>query len=533
MSTVRIALPFLFGAISPAFAQDTSATGKDIEDRGTVVDEKPAEAKAKKLDVGVFFETEAHGYDNLDFRPLDETTDQTILDSDDRNAFAFTGVSLDLGYQIDDTTRLVMGTSYRGLWGNDQFGNTNKFGGFLYFTGMFVEWTPKWSFAPTLRVGRQRMDIGGMGGAREFIFGDIVDQVRVDFPLGKIGTLVTVPIDVVGLSAENDDVNFVGFLGQQRGQIFNFRGDRMTRRHGAILQIQPEAVPGLDVRAYGYFSHVGALGTGSDISYQGRLGNFADKDWVVNTGVRASYTIAELVTPFAEFDASVGIDRKELVTYDVDTNGFAWSAGAVISKEKEGPKGIGGTAEIRYFDATGPAWSEEGLQYSHGYVGMKARQVGGLLGNRFLGWHPTAYLGAYGVSDSPHDIARKSATRTISAEGRIDLPGPVSIGAGYWFMQDKGSSFLDQTKVDTLTPPYGYSRDEFRAQARIGKVLGHEIDGNVGVHLGEHFDLYVQGAAMLPGAFYKIEVARIAGSALGSADAKTMWDVAGGARVSF
>jgi hypothetical protein len=525
---MRPLLALAFLAAPAAFAQDSTATGKDIEDRGVSV-----ESSEKKLDIGVFFETEGHGFDNLDVRALDETSDQTILDSDDKNAFAFTGVGLDLAYKVDETTRLVMGTSYRGLWGNDQFGNTNKYGGFIYFTSMYVEWKPKKGYAPTLRVGRQRMDLGGMGGAREFILGDIVDQVRVDFPIPEIGTVTAIPIDVIGLSAENDDVNFVGYLGQQRGQVFNFRGDRMTRRHGAIVTIAPEKVPGLDVRAYGYFSHVGALGTGSDISYQGRLGNFADKDWVVNTGVRAAYTIADIVTPFASFDASVGIDRKELVTNDVDTNGFAWSAGVVARKAKAAPKDLGGWVEARYFDATGPAFDANGLQYSHGYVSMKARQVGGLLANRFMGWHPTAYLGAMGVYDTPHDLARKSATRSISVDGEIDLPIPLSIGAGYWFMQDKGTSFLDQGAVDTITPPYGTSRDEFRAQARTGRVLGHEIDLSATAHLGAHFDLFAQGAVLLPGSFYGVEVARVVGTALGSSDPQTMWDVAGGVRVSF
>ena len=40
--------------------------------------------------------------------------------------------------------------------------------------------------------------------------------------------------------------------------------------------------------------------------------NFSDNDWVANFGARAAYTFLEdiTITPFASFDASVGVDRK-------------------------------------------------------------------------------------------------------------------------------------------------------------------------------------------------------------------------------
>jgi len=307
----------------------------------------------------------------------------------------------------------------------------------------------------------------------------------------------------------------------------------MTRRHGAMLVINPEKLPGLDVRAYGYFSHVGASGTGSDISYQGRLGNFTDKDWVVNAGLRASYTIADLVTPFAAFDMSVGVDRKELVTYDVDTTGFSWSAGVVVDKDKEHKMDVGVHAELRYFEAQGPAYDAQGLQYSHGYVGMKARQVGGLVANRFLGWHPTAYLGWRGIEDTPQETDRKSGTRVISLDGDIALPGPVSLNLGYWFLQDTGVTLLDLDDLDTITPPYGYSREEFRAEGRLGKVLGHEIDFGAQLRLSKFLDLYAQGGILLPGPYYRQVIARVAGTALGSEDPQTAWDASGGVRLNF
>ena len=513
-----------------ALGQDT-VVGTDIEDRADQLDEQE-----KKLETRVFFETEWHEFDNMDFRALDESSDQAVLDSDDRNGFAFTGISLELGYQVDKSARLVVGTSYRGLWGNDQIGNINRFGGFVYFTSLYAEWTPhKWKYQPTFRLGRQRFDLGGQGGAREYILGDIVDQLRVDLPIPKIGKVILIPINVVGLSAENDDVNFVGFIGQQNNQTFGFRGDRMTRRHGAQLVINPEKLPNLDVRAHAFYTDVGALGSGSDISYNGRLGNFSDNDWVANFGARAAYTFLEdiTITPFASFDASVGVDRKELVTFDVDTNGYAFSGGLVVRKKKEGPKTWGMYAEASFFQATGPAYNEDGLMYSHGYVGMKARHSGGLLANRFMGWHPTAYVGSFGVSDSPQETSREAGTRLVTLSTNFSLPGPVSIGAGYWFFQDTGVSLLDVNDLDTITPPFGYSREEFAAQQRLGKTLGHEINANVGVRLSKHLSLYAQGGVFLPGAFYEIEIARVAGSALGSSDPQMMWNASAGARMGF
>ncbi|HMV66611.1 MAG TPA: hypothetical protein PKA64_07150, partial [Myxococcota bacterium] len=515
--------------INPAGAAiGTDQEGRDQEDRGVSV-----EQGRSKLDTHVYFETEWHEYDNLDLRALDETSDQSILDSDDRGGFAFTGVSLDLGYQVDPSTRFVMSTSYRGLWGNDQFGNINRFGGLFYFNAMYVEWKPRGKYAPTFRVGRMRFDIGGLGGAREFVLGDVLDQIRVDFPLGDVGTLVTIPVNVVGLSAENSDVNFVRYAGQQQTSVFGFRGDRMTRRHGAILVIHPKRLPQLDSRTYAFFTHVGALGSGADISYQGRLGNFSDRDWLFNAGTRLSWTFADMLTPFAEFNLSTGIDRKETVTSDVGALGFAWGAGVSFNKPKPSRKGVGGHADLQYFESSGPTWDTNGVQYSHGYVGMKARQVGGLVANRFMGWHPTAYLGSFGVEDTPNDIDRKSATRVISVDGLVELPGPVSVGAGVWYMQDKGYTYLDQGDVDTITPPYGYSREELRAQARVGRLLGVEVDGTLGVELTRHLDLVVQGGALLPGPYYQIPVARVVGTALGSASPEVAWDFSGGVRVGF
>ena len=77
MSVLALSLPMT------AFAQDPDEfkTPVIIED----VERPPLSAD---LSVG----TEWHESNNLDFRALDESSDQAILDSDDRSGFAFTSI---------------------------------------------------------------------------------------------------------------------------------------------------------------------------------------------------------------------------------------------------------------------------------------------------------------------------------------------------------------------------------------------------------------------------------------------------------
>lgn len=492
---------------SAALAQSNS----DIEYRDIELE------GADALEYRVFFEAQWHEYDNLDLRKLDETSDQAILDSDDRSSFAFTGIALELGYRVDDHTRLVVGASHRGLWGADQLGGISRFGGWIYFNAAYLEYTLGSGDTSTrFMLGRQFFKIGGIPGD-EYAFLDVIDGLRIDQSLGGIGTLTLIPIEVPSLASANDHAAFIDYIGQSPNPVFGFNGDTITRRHGLVLTLDG-LVDMLDARAYAFYTDIGAVGTGADITYQGTLGNFADNDWVANFGVRASAEVGPVV-PFASLDVSTGIDRKELVANDVDTNGVAWHLGVAL------PADEGLTGMVSYFDTLGPAYGEDGLQYSHGYVGMKASQVGGVVTDRFMGWHPTPYVGLMGIDTSPHDIDRKSGTRSIHAEVGYALPEVVSVGVGYWFLQDTGISFLDFGTLDTeIDPPYGYSREEFKAEQRLGEVLGHEIDLNVTVPLTDKLSVRGAGGVFLPGPFYELETARVAGTALGSADPAMAWN---------
>ena len=520
-----------------ALAQSTS-TVNDLEYRDANLPDDGG-----KLEVSGFFEAQWHEWDNLDFRALDESSDQAILDSDDRTHSAFTGVALNLGYQADERVRFVLGASHRGLWGTDQFGGTNMFGGWAYFNAAYVDLKAGNLDNPiTFRVGRQFYKMGGLGNAPDFMLADVLDMVRVDIPLGEVGDLTLIPMNVMhNAQSSSDGANFNRFTGQSGTTTFGFRGDRMTRRMGAVLDLK-ELGP-VHAIAYGFYSDLGALGTGSDITYDGLLGNFSDNDWVANVGARAEIDLADgLVTPFASFDYSVGIDRKELVASDVDTNGFAIMAGATLDQTDEDTgDGLSATAYLYY--ALGATYADDGLQTSHGYVGMKGQQVGGLIANRYMGWHPAAYVELFGVDDSPNDFDRKSGTQVISAEVEYER-GAFYGSLGWWMMTDTGYTELfanGNDRINQITPPFGYSREAFAAQIRHGRLLGNEFDLGIGAHATDKVDVYALGAVMFskgsannPG-FYTIPAARVAGGQLGATrdTLQTPWGLSGGIRVKL
>jgi hypothetical protein len=502
-----------------AFAQQTQ---QDQEYQQAEVDSKVGKVKTR-----IGFESEVHSYNNIDFRPLDESNDQAILDSDDRGQFAFTGISTAVVYAPTPDLAVNIGASHRGMWGNDQTGSVNRFGGFVYFTNLSLDWKPGATDADPdggifIRIGRQFYELGGIGGSPDFVLSDVVDGVRVDIPVGEVGRFNLLPYSVVSSAGDNANANFVSFIGQSRLDTFGFRGDTVTQRFGGQF-ILDGAIPNLDARVHAFYTDIGAMGTGADISYDGDLGNFADNDWVANFGLRASYE-AGPITAWGEFAGSAGVDRKELVAQDVSCSGMAYGAGARL--ETEG----GIQATVSYFDAWGASYTSDGMQYSHGYVSMKGRQAGGLIANRYMGWHPTAYVGTFGIDDTPHDQDRKTGTRVIHGGAGIDKEH-FAVDIGAWMFQDTGVSALNVDELDTITPPYGYSRAEFAAQERLGRGLGQEVDLTLTYRANKYLSFYGDSGVLLPGSFYAILIDRSAGDQLGG---QTMaWAANVGTRLEF
>ena len=505
-----------------AFAQ----TRPDLEYRDTEVDEKE-----ERLTVRGFFESSYYEYNNLDVRVLEEESgDQEILFSDDRGGFAFTGAQVELGYQVDDQVRVVVAGSHRGLWGDDQIGETNQFGGFIYFPALYADlYTKPSNKGVRFRIGRQFYSLAGLGpGVRDYVLADILDMVRVDIPVGSIGTWTLVPINVYSTASDYAEVDFVGLIGQQNPETYNFRGNVLTRRLGTTFDL---AVPGtsVDAQAYAFFTNFHGRGSGADISNNGVAGNFTDNDYVVNYGVRGS--LGTTIVPFAEFNGSVGIDRSQLGLRDIDTNGFAWGGGVVLDTRNDAGAGL--IAQARYFESQGAAVARDGQQFSHGYVGMKGQQVGGTLFNRFLGFHPSAYAGRNGITDNPQQPSRKSGTRALEAFATYQLDMGLSLFAGVWHLQDTGFSNVDFSDLDNLEPDPSLSIAEIAATRRLGRTLGTELNLEVGWTFSPRVDAFARGAAVLPGQHYSIVVDRVGGNALGSPEPRNPWAAEAGVRVSF
>jgi hypothetical protein len=65
----------------------------------------------------------------------------------------------------------------------------------------------------------------------------------------------------------------------------------------------------------------------------------------------------------------------------------------------------------------------------------------------------------------------------------------------------------------------------------LRKALGNEFNVQASYQALEQLQFYTSGGVFLPGEFYKTEIARVAGTALGGQE--TFWGVSGGASVRF
>ena len=524
----------LLGAPFAALAQDPAPDAEkqlDIEYR--IPETAPTE---KKVTTKYQIESEWVEGNNIDFRYRDESSDQAVLDSDDRFNFAFTGVRMDLAYAFDPKVTFGVSASYRGLWGQDQIGLASRFGGFLYLNELDLAWAPGGKVPKVgeeidtvvIRVGRFTHNLGGIGKAPDFVLADVLDGVRIQFPLGPLDIDLT-PMTVLSGVPADLNINFLSFIGQTTPSPYNFRGNIMTRRSGVVVAAD-RVSDVVKARAYAFYTDIGASGSGADISYNGELGNFIDNDWVMNYGLRANATFGPALV-WAELAGSGGIDRKELVASDVNSNGLAWGAGLQLATGDPAEDDTEIGVDAMYWEAQGPAYLDNGLMYSHGYVSMKGRQVGGLITDRTMGWHPSAYVGMWGVENTVHNVDRRSGTRVISVRPSLKLANGFEAYVGYYYLGDTAFSALDLADLPGITPPYGYAREEFAAQARVGKTLGQEIDVGASFTATKQVTVYVRGGVLLPGAFYATTINRVAGNQLGG-DA-TAWLGTGGLRAEF
>ncbi len=515
---------FMSSFINYLTAQETET--KSTKDPLNEVEEKKDEkglTKDKvlenlaKLRVDVQLKNEGYRYNNLDFHDVDESSDQAIKDTDDNTAFAYSKLGVDLNYAVSEALNFDLGLSKQGLWGNDQFGNVSDKGDVLYFETLYMEWTPlkMKTLTAKLLVGRQYFNIGG--AFTDYYYSDIIDGVLIDLNLNTAGSIKLIPFDMFVASNRPDQANFARWIGQNHeSAIVGMDGDTNTYRMGLVYEFDQLMQKALAFRVFGFYADIGGIGSGSDITYNGDLGNYADGDWLTMFGGRVSFDkdlSPDLnIKAFGDFAYSYGIDRKEEVLLDVDIKGMAFGVGAKATyKEKS-------YVQADFFFAEGGKYSANGQQYNHGFVSFKGGQIGGVCMNQFAGMHPSAYIGSYGINDTPHNIDRKSGTMYFHFGGAYTLPKPeVSLIADFYMYWDTNKTNLEMADLDdgTIDPPFGYSRDEYYAEERFGKALGMEIDFKANYNYENFLDVYIGFGVFLPGDFYKIEIAKVAGSQLG------------------
>ncbi len=482
--------------------------------------------------------------DDLDFRPLDESSPQAVLDTDDRLTFGFTQLRAGVEYDVSDRATAVISVAHNGLWGGQVFGDLRT-DNMFFMDKLYFDWTPVRSDAIDVkaRFGRQYFEIGG--ARRDFFFRDVVDGLTLDVDLKAAGKLKILGVDIVGTQLRPDEVDFVTRQRSASSNV-NFRGDTNTYRTGVVYE-NTTAIPGLEARAFGFYADVGSGNfcdsTGSDISYCGKLANFSDNDYNWMAGGRVGYFHrgdSLKVGGYGEFARSGGIDRKDTSTglLDVTADGNAFGAGVLADI------GLGNALELNltgeFFRADGASYSSSnGVLFNHGFVSFKGNHIGGLAMDDTAGWHPSAYVGSYrGVENAPQEQERRGGTQTLHAQVGFGQVGAYRVNAGVWHLTDTGTSGLEEADIARVSQnlPFGYSQADLEAQQRLGKTLGVELDLGVTVQAADYISLYAQGAMFMPGDFYDRGITRSGGTALGRApgqELQNMWAVVTGVTLDW
>lgn len=497
---------------------------------------------ANALDTRLSFNSRVVSIDNVDFRPIDDDNVQDIYETDDRRSFGVNNMNAGFTFYATDQAKLDVGLRHNSLWGGGRLRQLNN-DNMIIVDNLFLSWSPSDTSAIDfkLRMGRQYFEIGGAGNfggtRRDYYFWDVVDGVTFDLGFGKAGKLRVLAVDFAGTQFRPDEIDFATRQDTSSSEI-NFRGDSLTIRSGLIYE-NTEAVEGLEVRAFGFYADLGGSveqpSTTADLCFGGGLCNFSDSDFTWMAGARAGYFFENddetvKVGGYGEFAQSGGVDRKDtrVGLYDVNTSGSSFGAGLSGDFDLGSLKlGVG----AQFFRANGPQYAADGVQFNHGFVGMKGAHIGGGLMDDVSGWHPSAYIdGVRGVRDFAHNQDRTSGTQSIYAGFDMTVKNKVKVDAGVWFLKDAGSTNFnsDTDALEANDIPWGYSLADLQAQERLGKSLGTELDLGLAVNMSDKVDLVAQGAYFLPGEFYKIELSRTAGSALGSTDPANAWLVMGG-----
>lgn len=497
------------------------------------------EADDGPLSWSVLLSTRVIMRENQDLRPIDDSTRQSILDTDDRQDFGHTDILTTLAYKPVDPVVFNLRLKYDAIWANEQLGQTTGSTGDINVYDLNID-AAVFEAGPaalSVKIGRQAFTIGGV--PRDYMLAGTLDAITAQLELGPAGRLRILALDYFG----GNDLPVVGFQAYREGlaRTEGFDGDNYTLRSGAIYEIDDAAMPGLPIeaRAYWFYASIGAgpiERSGADITRGGLNGNYSDGDYQHMMGLRAAFVhdfeAGGHLRVYGEYARSAGIDRKPEEARDVDTGGNAFGGGVDLEWAASEAITLIAGGEFYHFD--GATYASDGLEFERGFVGFQGARIGGTTLGRHSAWRPASHVGPAGVVHHPHDQKRVAGTQFGFARLGVDVHG-TRLTADLWLLQDTGSSFLDIDGIDDLPePPFGYTREEFRAQARLGKSLGRAIDLRLVQPFAEIVRAEVGYAVFMPGDYYGVEVSRLAGdedTALGGDE--TFWVIDFGASVTF
>ncbi len=496
-------------------------------------------AFADKLAVSVSASTGVHAVENADLRELDESTDRSVIDSDDRRLFGHSDITAKVRYQVEPEVDLRVTSRFEAIWREDMLGRSAGSTGDLNFYELNVGYDALKSDALSLsfRMGRQPFSIGGVPS--DYILAGTLDAVTAKASFGRFGQVRLLGIDFFG----GNSLPETGYRFYRNGRqtTYNLRGETNTLRSGLIYEYLGPALKTMPVelRAYYFYATIGGgpiEESGADITYGGALGNYRDSDFQHLMGTRATY-VADYgktdVRVFGEFAMSNGIDRKPTTDRNVDTSGMAYGGGAVVNSRLSKSLKLSFAADFYHFD--GATYASDGLEFERGFVGFMGDRIGGATVGRYLAWRPASHVNASGVTYAPHDQSRVAGTEFIHAKLGAKFR-QVSVELDYWnFLKDTGSSFLDIANLNSgPEPPFGHTRAEFAAQERFGLSLGEAFDTQVTVHLTKRLDVVLGGGVFLPGDYYAIEVDRVAGDQVTALGGEALfWAANAGVRLGF
>lgn len=484
------------------------------------------------------FFTDGAGFNNADLRELDESNDAAIDFTDDRRSFAVSG--FDMGFYFPLTDDLAFNLSFFkiGFWGHDQLAgrdvnnnnSKNPFGanpiniGNEFNIDLFLYHSRHQNV--NLIVGRQYFGIGGIPSTSDYIQDDVLDAVVLKYSHWLAGQFDFLLFDYFWQGSDALEVNYVTYVSGDNEKVDNFDGDVNTVRYGLVYGTPNLLDWGgkpvdyeknrldmwLQTKLYTYLADYGAGNEGgSDRTNLGATDNFADNDYVQMFGGRLLYNM-DLMLFYADYAISKGRDRKahtlgeglKKKNVDVDTDGKAITVGTLLRPLEFKParlalktipvvKDISLDIHTDFFLSDGATFDKDGNQTSHGFVGFKGAQAGGILLDKYYGLHPSAYTDDDGIDDWPHDRDRKAGTQMIHFGYEIGYLGKFFFNNHFWMLKDTGSS--------DITNPQ--NRSDFAQANRLGKDMGMEMDFGLRYTHNKYLQFYAIYGVFKPGPFYE------------------------------